>query len=112
MERGEIWWASMGEPVGSSPGYRRPVVIVSTDDFNNSLIQTVIAVVVTSNLKLAEAPGNFKIVKSKSGLNRDSVANISQIITLDKIFLTEQIGQLGGKQLNKLNEGLRLVLGV
>ena len=112
MRRGEIWWASMGEPAGSSPGYRRPVVIASTDDFNNSLIQTVIAVVVTSNLKLAEAPGNFKIGKSRSGLDRESVVNISQIITLDKMFLTERIGQLGDKQLNKLNEGLRLALGL
>ena len=112
MERGEIWWASMGEPAGSSLGYRRPVVIASTNDFNRSLIQTVVVVVVTSNIKLAEAPGNFKIVKSKSGLSRDSVVNISQIITLDKSFLTEKIGQLGNKQLNKLSEGLRLVLGV
>lgn len=112
MKRGEIWWASMGEPRGSEPGYRRPVVVVSTNEFNRSLIQTVIVSVVTSNLRLVDAPGNFKITKKQSNLSKDSVVNVSQLITLDKTFLTEKIGQLNSKNINYLNEGIKLVLGV
>jgi mRNA interferase MazF len=84
----------MGEPRGSEPGYRRPVVIVSTNEFNRSLIQTVIVAVVTSNLRLVYAPGNFKITQRQSNLSKDSVVNVSQLITLDKTFLTEKIGKL------------------
>ena len=112
MKRGEIWWASMGEPRGSEPGYRRPVVIVSTNEFNRSLIQTVIVAVVTSNLHLVNAPGNFKITKKQSGLSKDSVVNVSQLITLDKTFITEKTGKLNSKNINFLNEGIKLVLGV
>ena len=112
MKRGEIWWASMGEPRGSEPGYRRPVVVVSTNEFNRSLIQTVIVSVVTSNLRLVDAPGNFKITKKQSNLSKDSVVNVSQLITLDKTFLTEKIGKLNSKNINSLNEGIKLVRGV
>ena len=112
MKRGEIWWASMGEPRGSEPGYSRPVIIISSNEFNRSLIQTVIVVVVTSNLRLVDAPGNFKITQKQSNLNKDSVVNVSQLITLDKTFLTEQVGKLNSKQISCLNEGVRLVLGV
>ena len=112
MKRGEIWWASMGEPRGSEPGYNRPVIIVSSNEFNQSFIQTVIVVVVTSNLRLVDAPGNFKITKKQSNLNKDSVVNVSQLITLDKTFLTEQVGKLNSKYISYLNEGVRLVLGV
>ena len=112
MKRGEIWWASMGEPRGSEPGYRRPVVIVSTNEFNRSLIQTVIVAVVTSNLRLVDAPGNFKITKKQSNLSKDSVVNVSQLITIDKTFLTEKIGKLNPKNINLLNEGIKLVLGI
>ena len=112
MKRGEIWWASMGEPRGSESGYQRPLVIISCDEFNQSLIQTVVCAVITSNLRLVNAPGNFKLAKSRSGVNRDSVVNISQLITLDKSFLTEQAGKLNNKQIHSLNEGLRLVLGI
>ena len=102
----------MSEPRGSEPGYRRPVVIVSANAFNESNIQTVIVAIITSNLHLANAPGNFKLAKSKSGLNRDSVVNVSQIVTLDKAFLTEKIGRLSAKQLNLLDIGLQIVLNV
>lgn len=112
MKRGEIWWASMGEPRGSEPGYRRPVVVVSTNEFNRSLIQTVIVAVVTSNLRLVDAPGNFKLSKKQSNLSKDSAVNVSQLITLDKTFLTEKIGQLNSKNINFLNEGIKLILGV
>ncbi len=112
MKRGGIWWAAMGEPRGSEPGYNRPVIIVSSNEFNQSLIQTVIVAVVTSNLRLVDAPGNFKITKKQSNLNKDSVVNVSQLITLDKTFLTEQVGKLDAKHISFLNEGIRLVLGV
>ncbi|MEE9344591.1 MAG: type II toxin-antitoxin system PemK/MazF family toxin [Methylococcales bacterium] len=112
IKREEIWWASMGQPRGSEPGYRRPVVITSSNAFNESFIQTVVVVVITTNLRLANAPGNLKILKTKSGLHRDSVVNVSQIITLDKSFLTERIGRLNSKQIILLNEGIRLVLGI
>ena len=112
MKRGEIWWASMGEQRGSEPGYSRPVIIVSSNEFNQSLIQTVIVAVVTSNLRLVDAPGNFKITQKQSNLNKDSVVNVSQLITLDKTFLTEQVGKLSSKHISFLNEGIQLVLGV
>jgi len=112
VKRGEIWWASMDEPRGSEPGYHRPVIIVSSNEFNQSLIQTVIVVIVTSNLRLVDAPGNFKILKKHSSLNKDSVVNVSQLITLDKSFLTEQVGKLNSKHICFLNEGIKLVLGI
>ncbi len=102
----------MGEPRGSEPGYNRPVIIVSSNEFNQSLIQTVIVVIVTSNLRLVDAPGNFKITKKQSNLNKDSVVNVSQLITLDKTFLTEQVGKLNSKNISYLNEGVRLVLDI
>jgi len=112
MKRGDVWWASMAESRGSEPGYRRPVVVVSSNEFNKSNIQTVICAAITTNLRLENAPGNFKLSKSKRGVNRDSVVNISQLITLDKSFLTEQAGFLNSTQLNKLNDGLKLVLSL
>ena len=102
----------MDEPALSEPGYRRPVVVVSSNEFNQSLIQTVVCVTVTSNLALAQAPGNFKLPKSKNGLDRESVVNVSQIITLDKSFLTDSVGKLTARQMNELNLGLKLVLAI
>jgi mRNA interferase MazF len=112
VKRGQIWWAELPEPSASEPGYKRPVVIVQADEFNNSRIGTVIVVVLTSNLKLADAPGNLHLPKSKTGLAKDSVANVSQILTLDKSFLTEQIGQLDRVAVQQLDEGLQLVLSL
>ena len=110
MRRGEIWWASLGEPRGSGPGYRRPLVIIQSNDFTESRIQTVIGAVVTSNTDLVRAPGNVLLRKRGTGLNRDSVVNVSQLITVNKSFLTERIGRLSPAQLELLDEGLRLVL--
>ncbi len=112
MKRGQIWWAELPEPSASEPGYKRPVVVVQADEFNDSRISTVIVVAITSNLKLAEAPGNLHLPKSKTGLVRDSVANVSQMLTLDKSFLTEQIGQLDRVTIQLLDEGLQLVLSL
>jgi mRNA interferase MazF len=110
MERGEVWWAQLPDPGASEPGYRRPVVIVQSDSFNRSRIRTIIAVVLTSNLRLAEAPGNLLLPASESGLPRDSVANVSRVITVDRDFLTEKTGRLQSKALRSIEEGLRLVL--
>ena len=94
MHRGEIWWANLPEPVGSEPGYRRPVLIIQDDTFTQSRISTVIVAIITSNLRLAEAPGNVLLPSAASGLPKDSVANVSQILTLDKTFLVERVGSL------------------
>ena len=110
VERSEIWWADLGEPEGSEPGFRRPVLIVQADAFNRSRLQTVIAVVLTSNLRLIEAPGNVLMPAKATGLPRDSVANVSQLITLDREFLTEKVGRLRGALLKDVDNGLRLIL--
>lgn len=94
MYRGEIWWASLPDPLGSEPGYRRPVVVVQDDVFTQSRINTVIVVIITSNTQLAEAPGNVLLPRETTGLLKDSVANISQIFTVDKSFLTDCVGTL------------------
>jgi mRNA interferase MazF len=112
MQRGEIWWATLPEPTGSGPGYRRPVLVVQADDFNRSRIATVIVLVVTSNVKLALAPGNVLLSRRATGLPQDSVANVSQLVTIDKRLLTEQAGILPTRLLGKIEDGLRLVLAL
>ena len=112
MQRGEIWWASLPSPKGSGPGRRRPVLIVQSDAFNASRIQTVIAAVITSNLDLTAAPGNLILRRKDSGLTKDSVVNVSQLITLDKAYLTERVGRLAKRHSGAIDEGLRLVLGL
>ena len=110
IQRAEIWWANLPEPRGSEPGYRRPVLVIQSDDFNRSRISTVIAIVITSNMKLAEAPGNVYLPQKLTGLSKDSVANVSQVITLDKSFLTEKVGELPKYLIEEEEEGLRVVL--
>ncbi len=112
VERGQVWWADLGEPEGSEPGFRRPVLVVQSDTFNRSRIQTVIAVVLTANLRLVEAPGNVLVPAKVSGLPKDSVANVSQVVTLDKDFLTEPAGRIKGSLLSDVDSGLRLVLAL
>ncbi len=112
MKRGEIWWASLEEPRGSGPGFRRPVVIISSNEFNKSKILTVIVAVITSNIGLSNAPGNFKLTKKSSGLDRESVVNVSQLLTLDKSYLNEKSGKLNTKQNQLLNYGLQLALNI
>ena len=112
MIRGEIWWASLRAPSGSEPAYRRPILLVQADSFNRSKINTVIAVAITSNLRLAQAPGNVRLTKRQSGLKRDSVVNVSQVVTLNKSFLTERVGRVSASKLRDVDEGLRLVLGL
>lgn len=112
MRRGEIWWASLPEPPGSGPGFRRPLLIISADSFNQSYINTVIAAVITSNPRLADAPGNVRVPVRGTGLERPSVVNVSQIITVDRSFLTERLGKLNAQLLAEVENGLRLVLSL
>lgn len=112
IRRGEVWRASLREPSGSVPGYRRPVAIVQSDDFTESRISTVIAAAVTSNTRLAFAPGNVFLRKQEAGLSRDSVVNVSQLLTLDKGVLTERIGHLSPRHLQELDAGLRQALAL
>lgn len=108
--RGAVWWADLPEPDGSGPGFRRPVVIVSADAYNASAIRTAVAVLLTSNARLADAPGNVRVAAREAGLPRDSVANVSQVYTLDKALLSEHAGQLRPATLARVADGLRLVL--
>jgi len=110
MHRGEIWWASLGEPEGFGPGYRRPVLIVQSDDFNRSRISTVIVVVLTANIALAQAPGNVLLKARHAGLAKDSVVNVSQVITVDKQCLTEKVKKVEPSTMAEVDNGLRLVL--
>ena len=112
MQRGEIWWASLPEPSGSEPGYRRPCLVISANSFNVSRISTVIAAVITSNLRLAEAPGNVRLPTRGTGLSKPSVVNVSQIITVDKAFLTERIGRVPANLMASVDVGLRLALSL
>jgi mRNA interferase MazF len=112
VERGQIWWADLGELAGSEPGFRRPVLVVQNDAFNRSRLKTVLAVVLTSNLRLVQAPGNVLIPAKSAGLPKDSVANVSQLMTIDRDFLTEPAGRIRGQLLKDVENGLRLVLAL
>ena len=112
IQRGEIWWASLPPPAGSGPGYRRPVLVVQDNDFNDSEIRTVVIVVITSNLELSSAPGNVVLRRQETGLPRKSVVNVSQVWTVDKSFLTDRVGVIPPNVLNQVAEGLRLILAL
>ena len=112
MIRGEIWWADFGIPFGSEPGFKRPVVIIQDDSFNKSKISTIIVASITTNLNLAEAPGNVFIEKEESGLSKNGVINISQISTIDKKRLTEKVCVLSQSSMSKIDYGLKLVLNI
>ena len=112
MKRGEIWWASLPDPSGSEPGYRRPVLIVQADEFNRSSIRTVICASITSNVNLAVAPGNVHLSTRASGLPKPSVANVSQLISLDRKRLGERVHGLDVETMRQVDDGLRLVLNL
>jgi len=111
IRQAEIWWADLPEPTGSEPGYRRPVLIVQGDGLNFSQIATVVCVPLTSNLGWAEAPGNVLLRARSSGLPKDSVANVSQIVTIDRSQLLERAGRVSNAQLEEVLAGLDVVLG-
>lgn len=112
MTRGEVWWADFGEPVGSAPGYRRPAVVVSSDRFNRSRIATLVVAAVTSNMRLADAPGNVGLPTNAAGLPKSSVVNVSQLLTIDRAMLDSRIGTLEPAQVRAVDRGLRLALGL
>jgi mRNA interferase MazF len=112
MKRGEVWWAALPAPSGSGPGFRRPVLIVQANPFNHSRIATIIVAVVTSNLSLAEAPGNVRIGKADSGLAKPSVVNVSQLFSVDRALLAERVRALPADALQRVDDGLRLALGL
>ena len=112
MKRGEIWWVSLPPATGSGPGYRRPVLVIQANAFNDSNISTILVAAITSNLALAQAPGNIRISKSDSRLSKASVVNVSQILTVDRKILTKRVGSLPGRTMERISEGLRLVFGL
>lgn len=112
MIRGEIWWVDLGIPFGSEPGFKRPVVVLQDNSFNNSNIRTTVVVSITSNLSLAEAPGNVFLDKKESSLSKTGVINVSQISTIDKLRLIEKIGNISRTTEEKVNTGIELVLGL
>ena len=111
ISQGEVWWADLPEPTGSGPGLRRPVVVLQGDALNRSRIATVICIPLTSNLRWANAPGNVSLTSRLTGLPRDSVANVSQVVTLDKTLLTERVGKLPRGKIELLFSGIDVVLG-
>ena len=112
MRRGEIWWASLPDPQGSGPGYRRPVVIIQSDSFNESRINTVIVAILTSNLNLAAAPGNIMIEQKVSMLSNDSIVNVSQVLTIDRSLLTQVVSKLPNRIMDTIDDGLRIVMNL
>ena len=111
ISQGEVWWADLPDPSGSEPGYRRPVVVVQGDAFNRSAIGTVVSVPLTSTLRWADAPGNVRLSARATGLPRDSVANVSQVVALDRTVLVEQVGKLSRAKVDLVLAGLDIVLG-
>ena len=111
IAQGEVWWADLPEPSGSEPGFRRPVVVVQGDVFNRSTLRTVVCVALTSNLDWTNAPGNVLLTARMTGLPRDSVANVSQIVTLDRASLTERVGLIPQASLDLVLAGIDTVLG-
>ena len=110
MQRGDIWWANLPDPTGSAPSFRRPVLLIQADAFTQSQIATVVILPLTSNLRLAGAPGNIPLRAAEFGLPRDSVVNVSRVMTLDKSDLTELIGRISPAMLYQIEQGLRKVL--
>lgn len=111
ISQGDVWWADLPDPTGSGPGFRRPVVVVQGESLNRSRIATVVCIPLTSNTKWARAPGNVLLSPELTGLPKDSVANVSQIVSLDKTLLTKRSGKLPRSQLGLVLSGIEVVLG-
>jgi mRNA interferase MazF len=112
MRRGEIWWAALSAPIGSEPGFRRPVVIVSNNVFNESALRTLLTIPVTSNLARENFPGNVRLSARRTGLSRDSVAIAIQIATTDKRQLIDRIGRVPDEVMQRIDGALRLALAI
>ena len=111
ISQGEVWWADLGQPVGSAPGFRRPVVVVQSDSFNRSRIATCVVVPLTSNVRWADAPGNVALAAAETGLPKDSVANVSEIFTVDRSQLVELVCRLPEAKLESILHGIDVVVG-
>ena len=111
ISQGDVRWAELPPPVGSGPGYRRPVVIVQGDPLNRSRLATAVCVPLTSNLRWADAPGNVLLAARQTGLPKDSVANVSQVVALDRTLLEERVGRISRAKLDLLLAGIDVVLG-
>jgi mRNA interferase MazF len=111
IRQGDVWWADLPDPVGSGPGFRRPVVVVQGDSLNRSRLATVVCVPLTSNLTWADAPGNVRLTAKSTGLPKESVANVSLIVALDRTLLTERAGRLPARPLTQILQGVDVVLG-
>lgn len=111
IAQGDVWWADLGAPAGSGPGFRRPVVVVQGNSFNRSRIGTVVCVPLTSNLKWAEAPGNVVLPAQATKLSKDSVANVSQLVTLDRAAFDEHVSKLSRRRVEMILSGVDVVLG-
>jgi mRNA interferase MazF len=109
ISQGEVWWADLPVPNGSGPGFPRPIVVVQGDPLNNSAIRTVVCVAVTSNMRWADAPGNVRLPTAQAGLSRESVANVTQIVTLDRSRLTERVGKVPRETLALILAGIDVV---
>jgi len=110
VHRGEIWWADLAEPRGSEPGFRHPVLILQAEPFNRSRLRTVVGIVVSSNTRLLDAPGNVLLPAKETGLPRDSVANVTQLVTVDRDYLEQRAGKVSPRTLARVEVGVRLVL--
>ena len=111
ISQAEVWWADLGEPVGSAPGLRRPIVVIQCDALNHSRIGTVVCIPLTSNLKWSRAPGNVRLSAATTSLPKDSVANVSQVVALEKAQLTERAGRIPRRQLELILSGVDVILG-
>ena len=112
MRRGEIWWGSLPPPTGSGPEYRRPVLVIQSNSFNDSRIASVIVAIITTNLTKEGAPGNVRLSKADSGLSKPSVVNISQLFTVDRQLITEKVRALPSQAMQQVEAGLRLILSL
>lgn len=112
IARDEIWWAELPDPIGSAPGHRRPVLVVQSDTFNRSRLATVTVLALAGNIRLVDAPGNVLIPARASGLPRDSVANVTQLLTINRELLTQRVGTLPAALVKQVNAGLRFALEV
>jgi mRNA interferase MazF len=110
VQRREVWWADLDEPRGSEPGFRRPILVVQAEAFNRSRLRTFLCVVLTSNTRLLDAPGNVLLPKADSGLPKESVANVTQLVTLDQDYLVEKTGRIPQRTMARVDAGLRLIL--
>ena len=111
IRQGEVWWADLAEPRGSEPGFRRPVVVVQGDAYNDSRLQTAVCVVLTSNVRFADLPGNVRLSERETGLSKVSVANVSQLITLDRLALDEPVGKIPKRKLGLIFSGIDIMMG-